>query len=581
VRICCVVGGLSIAVQAVELRSRPDIIVATPGRLIDHLRNAQGFHLDDVEVLILDEADRLLELGFADEVKEICKSVPRQRQTMLFSATLTDEVNALVQLSLNEARRVQIDDPNAVVSTLTQEFVRIRSRNEHQRERIVLALCSRSFRQRCMVFCRSKNIAHRMTILFGLCGLRAAELHSNLTQAQRLEALRVFRARSVEFLICTDLASRGLDIPGVETVINMNTPRQYEQYVHRVGRTARAGQQGRSVTLIGDDSTERKLLKQVMKSNKGNQNNDVKSRVVPPAILEEYAIKIHAMEQDILAIHKQERLEKEARIAEMEATKAMNTIKHARAIHSRPARTWFQSNEEREQSKAAAARLSTTSDDIKTSKQRIVAAKKMEQAAIKLAKQAAKKKDPLKGLPRRKRRQKMMQLEAERDARRRLKEEERADPERFAAIRAAGRTPKTDIEMAHTSQLAFARMAKASRRVTKADLDGPDPGAAQSSKGLNKAQRKRKRERDNAERKGKVPAHAGYMNATDLAQTSMRDEDDYGGDSHAAKRFKVDHKRLKEKKEAQAKSKKNGADGKDFAKSKPGAFKSKKRYKRR
>lgn len=243
VRFALLVGGLSLNAQAHALRTLPDILIATPGRLIDHLTNTPSFTLSALDILVIDEADRILEAGFSDELGEIIKACPRSRQTMLFSATMTDSVDELVRLSLQKPIRVFL---GGSVQTLVQEFVRIRS--EDTRSPSLLALCKRTIKQRCIVFFRSKALAHQMKVVFGLCGLKAAELHGNLSQEQRLSALTSFKAGTVDYLLATDLASRGLDIKGVETVINYDMPGQLAAYTHRVGRTARAGRNGRCVT---------------------------------------------------------------------------------------------------------------------------------------------------------------------------------------------------------------------------------------------------------------------------------------------------------------------------------------------
>ncbi|KAJ1933734.1 nucleolar DEAD-box protein required for synthesis of 60S ribosomal subunit, partial [Kickxella alabastrina] len=230
---CLCVGGLSLKGQEMELRQRPDIVIATPGRLIDHLRNSQSFHLDQIEILIMDEADRMLEDGFEDELTEIIKACPKKRQTMLFSATMTDNVDKLIRVSLNKPVRVQIDPPKSAAKNLVQEFVRVRSNRDEDRTALLAALCKRHFKKKCIVFFRSKAAAHQMKIIFGLMGLRAAELHGNLSQEGRLQALEQFRDGHVDYLMATDLAARGLDVKGVETVINYTMPNQFPQYLHR------------------------------------------------------------------------------------------------------------------------------------------------------------------------------------------------------------------------------------------------------------------------------------------------------------------------------------------------------------
>ena len=182
VRFALLVGGLSLNAQAHTLRTLPDVLIATPGRLIDHLTNTPSFTLSALDVLVIDEADRMLEAGFTDELEEIIKACPRSRQTMLFSATMTDSVDELVKLSLDRPIRVFVDPQRNTASGLTQEFVRIRS--DESRSPSLLSLCKRTVREKCIIFFRSKALAHQMRVVFGLCGLKAAELHGNLTQEQ-------------------------------------------------------------------------------------------------------------------------------------------------------------------------------------------------------------------------------------------------------------------------------------------------------------------------------------------------------------------------------------------------------------
>lgn len=166
------------------MRTRPDIVIATPGRLIDHLRNSPSFTLDALDVLVLDEADRMLSEGFADELNEIIKSCPMSRQTMLFSATMTDSVNELVKMSLNKPVRLFVDPKRTTAKELIQEFVRVRSEKESNRTALLIALCKRTFKQRVIVFFRSKKLAHQVRAMFSLLGMNAEELHGDLSQEQ-------------------------------------------------------------------------------------------------------------------------------------------------------------------------------------------------------------------------------------------------------------------------------------------------------------------------------------------------------------------------------------------------------------
>lgn len=227
---CLVVGGMQIKDQEAQLRRRPDVVICTPGRMIDHVRNSHSIHMEGVEVLVLDEADRLLELGFKDEVQTLVQECPPGRQTMLFSATMTTSVNSLIELSLNRPVRLKADVLFDMSKQLIQEFVRVKKSREDDREAILLALCTRTFTTRTIVFFEQKWKCHRAMIVFGLAGLKAAELHGNLTQLQRLQALEDFKDEKVDLLLCTDLAGRGIDIQGVEAVINYEMPKDLTNY---------------------------------------------------------------------------------------------------------------------------------------------------------------------------------------------------------------------------------------------------------------------------------------------------------------------------------------------------------------
>lgn len=363
VQAALVVGGLSLQAQAAALRAGPEIVVATPGRLIDHVHNSQGFGLEDLAALVLDEADRLLEMGFAEEIKEIVRMSPTKRQTLLFSATMTEEVNALVALSLRHPVRLAADAAAASPANLHQEVVRLKgSGAAMKKEATLLALVSRSFASsgRCIIFFSTKQRAHRAKILFGLAGLpTAAELHGDMTQAARLESLERFRKGEVAFLLATDVAARGLDILGVEVVINYDCPKTLASYLHRVGRTARAGSNGLAVTVAEDG--DRNLLKEVVK--KGGV--DLQQRVVPVPAVASWYEKISGMESQVGDVLGEEREEKELRRAEMEAQKAANMIEHETEIYSRPARTWFQSEKEKRDVAAQAKDASSLDSSIR------------------------------------------------------------------------------------------------------------------------------------------------------------------------------------------------------------------------
>ncbi|KAG9442652.1 hypothetical protein H6P81_018506 [Aristolochia fimbriata] len=441
IRCSLVVGGLSLKVQEVALRSMPDIVVATPGRIIDHLRNSQSVGLEDLAVLILDEADRLLELGFSAEIRELIRLCPKRRQTMLFSATMTEEIDELVKLSLTKPLRLSADPSTKRPATLTEEVVRIRPNREANQEAVLLALCTKTFTKKVIIFSGTKQAAHRLKILFGLAGLKAAELHGNLTQIQRLDALELFRKQEVDFLIATDVAARGLDIIGVQSVINFACPRDITSYVHRVGRTARAGREGYAITFVTDN--DRSLLKSIAK----RAGSKLKSRILADQSITKWIRSIDEMEEQVAAVLQEEREERVLRKAEMEAAKAENMIEHKEEIFSRPKRTWFATEKEKKLV-AKAAKASKEKDD---EKNEVISAEKAEELKLK----EKRRREREKNMPRKKRRR----LEAARE----MAEE--------AALANDEQETKDDMKGKSLVELGYQR-AKAVKAITKAKAAG-------------------------------------------------------------------------------------------------------------
>ena len=215
------------------------------------------------------------------------------------------------------------------------------------KEAHLLALVTRTFTKRVIIFSRTKQQAHRLKIILGLSGIRAAELHGDLTQTMRLAALEEFRVGDASHLVATDVAARGLDISGVDAVVSYDAPRTLASYLHRVGRTARAGKKGTACTFM--EESDRKLIKAVSK-----RGSKLVARAVPQHVVEEFHAKVEGMSEQIKEVEYEERAEKHLQRAEMEATKAENLVEHARDIHARPAKTWFQSEREKKaQSKAS------------------------------------------------------------------------------------------------------------------------------------------------------------------------------------------------------------------------------------
>ncbi|MBW0466917.1 hypothetical protein O181_006632 [Austropuccinia psidii MF-1] len=353
------VGGMNLRIQEAELRERPEIVIGTPGRVIDHVRNTQGFSLEALEILVIDEADRILEEGFRDELEEIISQCPRSRQTMLFSATVNESVADLARLSLDKPIRVKIDPPKSTAAGLTQEFLRVRDNPNQKnsdalsdltRQAILISLCKTSAfsKGKAIIFFRSKAGAHRMKVIFSLFSLKAEELHGDLTQEQRLLSLQKFKDGQTSYLLATDLASRGLDIKGVERVINYESPKQYEVYLHRIGRTARAGNKGSALTLVGE--SDRKLIREARKNTLAGQSA-LKQRRIDPKIVSDVRKELEKLTSTISAILQEEREEKELRKSEMVLRKGENLIEHSEEIKSRPARTWFQSELDKKKAK--------------------------------------------------------------------------------------------------------------------------------------------------------------------------------------------------------------------------------------
>ncbi|XP_061147297.1 probable ATP-dependent RNA helicase DDX27 isoform X5 [Syngnathus typhle] len=340
---CLAVGGLDLKSQEAALRAGPDVLIATPGRLIDHLHNTPSFELTHIEILILDEADRMLDEYFEEQMKEIIRLCSYNRQTMLFSATMTEEVKDLAAVSLKQPVRIFVNSNTDVAPYLRQEFVRIRADREGDREAVVAALLTRTFQDRVMVFTQTRKQAHRLHILLGLMGLKAGELHGELSQNQRLENLRRFKDDQIDVLVATDVAARGLDIDGVKTVINFTMPSTVKHYVHRVGRTARAGRSGRSVSLVGE--SERKTLKEVVKSARST----VKARVLPSDVILKFRDLISKLEKDVEAVVRLEKEDREMAASEAKLSVAQKRLDGSASDDTR--RVWFQTQQERKQSR--------------------------------------------------------------------------------------------------------------------------------------------------------------------------------------------------------------------------------------
>ncbi|KII88635.1 hypothetical protein PLICRDRAFT_41832 [Plicaturopsis crispa FD-325 SS-3] len=248
VRCVVLIGGIENRMaQAVSLAKKPHIVVATPGRLLDHLENTKGFSLRSVKFLVLDEADRLLDMDFGPIIDKILKLIPKERNTYLFSATMTTKVAKLQRASLSNPVRVEVSTKYQTVSTLLQYylFIPLSKKDVH-----LVYLANSLAQNSIIIFTRTVHDAQRVSIILRTLGFPAVPLHGQLSQSQRLGALSKFKSGSRRVLVATDVASRGLDIPSVDVVINFDVPTHSKDYIHRVGRTARAGRAGKSITLV-------------------------------------------------------------------------------------------------------------------------------------------------------------------------------------------------------------------------------------------------------------------------------------------------------------------------------------------
>ncbi|KAI6246103.1 ATP-dependent rRNA helicase rrp3 [Erysiphe necator] len=248
VRCAVIVGGMDMVPQAISLGKKPHIIVATPGRLLDHIENTKGFSLRSLKYLVMDEADRLLDLDFGPILDKILKVLPRERRTYLFSATISSKVESLQRASLRDPSRISVSSSEyQTVSTLLQNYIFIPL--IHKDTYLVFLLNEFAGRS-AIIFTRTVNETQRIAILLRSLGFGAIPLHGQLSQSARLGALNKFRAKSREILVATDVAARGLDIPSVDIVLNYDLPPESKTYIHRVGRTARAGKSGHAISLV-------------------------------------------------------------------------------------------------------------------------------------------------------------------------------------------------------------------------------------------------------------------------------------------------------------------------------------------
>lgn len=246
VKTTVIVGGMEMTPQAIALGKRPHIIVATPGRLLDHLENTKGFSLRGLKYLVMDEADKLLDLDFGPSIDKILKVIPKERNTYLFSATMTSKVEKLQRASLSNPLRIQVSSKYQTVKTLLQYYILVPFKHK---DTYLVFFANEFAGQSMIIFTRTVAETQRLSLLLRTLGFAAVPLHGQLSQSARLGALTKFKSGSRNILVATDVAARGLDIPHVDCVLNYDCAQDSKTYIHRVGRTARAGRAGKSISI--------------------------------------------------------------------------------------------------------------------------------------------------------------------------------------------------------------------------------------------------------------------------------------------------------------------------------------------
>ena len=256
-------GGVSMGPQMDALRRGLDLIVATPGRLMDHMER-RTVDLSGIEILVLDEADRMLDMGFMPAIQKILGTLPKKRQTLLFSATFADEIKKLAGQFMRDPAEIQVAARNAIAATITH---RVHPVDGAKKRDALFHLLAADSRRQALVFSRTKHGADKLATFLEKSGLRTAAIHGNKSQGARTRALKDFKGGKVTILVATDIAARGLDIDQLPIVINYDLPTVAEDYVHRIGRTGRAGAEGLAVSLVAHDEAHllrdiRRMLKQ-------------------------------------------------------------------------------------------------------------------------------------------------------------------------------------------------------------------------------------------------------------------------------------------------------------------------------
>lgn len=251
-RSAVVFGGVNINPQRMQLRHGVDVLVATPGRLLDlYQQNAIRFH--DIEILVLDEADRMLDMGFIHDIKKILALLPKQRQNLMFSATFSDEIRKLIKSISNNPVEIDVSPRNSTVKTVTQKVHPV---DKARKSELLSHLIRSENWYQVLVFSRTKHGANKLTTRLLKDNIHAAAIHGNKSQANRTRALTDFKQNKIQILVATDIAARGIDIDQLSHVVNFDLPYVPEDYIHRIGRTARAGASGHAISLVSADEVK-------------------------------------------------------------------------------------------------------------------------------------------------------------------------------------------------------------------------------------------------------------------------------------------------------------------------------------
>ncbi|MDH5636890.1 MAG: DEAD/DEAH box helicase [Nitrospinota bacterium] len=264
VRVSAVYGGVGIVPQARSLAAGADVLVATPGRLLDLIQQRM-VTLDNIRVLILDEADRMLDMGFIHDIKKIIAKIPEERQTLFFSATFTGEAGRLANGLLQDPVKVQVGPVSSAVDKINQKVMFV---DQSNKEALLHLLLEDESVTRALVFTRTKHRANKLVTQLSRSKVSADAIHGNKSQPARLRALAAFSSGKVKVLVATDVASRGIDVKGISHVINFEMPGDAESYVHRIGRTARAGEKGIAISLCSSD--EHSILRDIERTTKNS-----------------------------------------------------------------------------------------------------------------------------------------------------------------------------------------------------------------------------------------------------------------------------------------------------------------------